>query len=152
MRTDFSSLYLTQQNTKRATTNSMRREAFNRWEYSIRVWNSIGGINWPWQSGQSGHPNPDSLDLTYPPNVTWLNAEISVTIDSHLRLLLEVDSGGDFLSNKVGYLFRSVARLTIFTLCAFFHLLTVAYRFWVVKTPIKMIIIEIRFWFGIAGF
>ena len=120
-------------NTKRAITNSIRRDAFNRWEYSTRVWNSIGGISWPWQSGQSGHPKPDSLDLTYPPNATWLNAEISVMIDSSLRLLLEVNSGEDFLSNKVGYLFRSIARLTISTLCAFFHLLTVAYRFWVVK-------------------
>ena len=58
----------------KATMKTPSMDPFNLCEYSIRVWNSNGGINSPWHRGQSGQPNPDSEARTIPPKVIWLNA------------------------------------------------------------------------------
>ena len=42
-----------------------------RWIHSIQAFGSpSGGMSWPWQSGQSGQPRPESVARTMTPIVT----------------------------------------------------------------------------------
>src|SRR5215218_9755960 len=48
-----------------------RTAAIERWTHSIQaLGSSSGGMTWPWQSGQSGQPMPESVARTITPIVT----------------------------------------------------------------------------------
>ena len=54
-----------------------------RWIHSIQaLGSSSGGISWPWQSGQSGQPRPESVARTMTPMVTSTMAVPSVSAAS----------------------------------------------------------------------
>jgi hypothetical protein len=54
-----------------------------RWTHSIQALaSSSGGMIWPWQSGQSGQPNPEPVARTITPIVTSRMAVTTVAAAS----------------------------------------------------------------------
>ena len=52
-------------------SRTRRATATSRWIHSIQAFgSSSGGMSWPWQSGQSGQPSPESVARTTTPIVT----------------------------------------------------------------------------------
>ena len=54
-----------------------------RWTHSIQAFGVVeGGSSWPWQSGQSGQPSPESVARTMTPIVTSPRAVARVSAAS----------------------------------------------------------------------
>ena len=54
-----------------------------RWIHSIQAFgSSSAGMSWPWQSGQSGQPRPESVARTMTPIVTSRSDVASVAAAS----------------------------------------------------------------------
>ncbi len=73
-RIDLLFLNLSRADNAKATMKIPSMDPFNLCEYSMRVWNSNGGISSPWHNGQSGQPSPDSVERTNAPREICMKA------------------------------------------------------------------------------
>ena len=94
----------------KARMNNPSIDPVNLCEYSMRVWNSNGGISSPWHKGQSGHPNPDSVERTNAPSEIWMKAMAKDENIISLEPMLWWTGLSEDLVNNTNPL-----------LCAFFH-------------------------------